>query len=271
MKPVIITVAGVGAELTPENTPYLPSNPQAIIEDACAVFEEGAAMYHLHVRDEHGLPTLKPDIVSEVVSGIRKHTDLIVQISTGGSIGDTMEDRLKVLVPGVEMGSLTLGSTNFGPDVFLNPQPHIEALAQSMSSLGIKPEGEIFDVSFAENLGRLVARNILQAPAHVNIILGGPGWLSATESHLDYILSLLPAGTTWTASGVGRFQKVMLAFALSRGGHCRTGLEDNIYVEKGVLAKGNRDLVIQLKEMADKAGRPLATCSEARTILGLLK
>lgn len=269
MYPVIITVAGVGAELTKKDTPFLPASPDEIIEEAVRISERGAAIFHLHVRDERGRPTIDPNILRRVVKATRQRTDLIVQISTGGSIGDSYADRLKTLVPGVEMGSLTLGSVNFGGDVFLNPRPFIEKLAGKMLKLGVKPELEIFDVAMMEYAHHLLRKGLLSEPLHFNIILGGPGWLAATVENLEFILRKIPEGATWSASGVGRGQLPMIEYAVSHGGHVRTGLEDNIFIRKGELAKGNVELVDQAVELARKFGRSVATPAEARKILGI--
>jgi len=271
MDPLIITVAGVGAELSKRDTPYLPDSPDKIIEEASRVAASGAAIFHLHVRDEKGRPTIDPKILRRVVKAIRQKTDLIVQISTGGSIGDLFADRLKTVVPGVEMASLTLGSVNFGNDVFLNPSPFIEKLAKKMGEKGIKPELEIFDSAMMEWAHRLLGKGLLAEPLHFNIILGGPGWLSATVENLEFILGKMPPNSSWSASGVGRGQLPMIEYAVSHGGHVRTGLEDNIFIRKGELAKGNVALVEQAAELARKVGRPIATPSEAAQILGIAR
>lgn len=269
MNPLIITVAGVGAELTKKDTPYLPATPEDIIEEAERVASRGAAIFHLHVRDERGRPAIDPKILRRVVKAVRQRADLIVQISTGGSIGDSYADRMKTLVPGVEMGSLTLGSVNFGDTIFLNPRPFIEKLAKKMLKLGVKPELEIFDVAMMEYAHRLLAKSLLKEPLHFNVILGGPGWLGATVENLEFTLRKMPVASTWLASGVGRGQLPMIGYAVAHGGHVRTGLEDNIFIRKGELAKGNVELVDQAVELARKAGRPVATPAEARKILGV--
>lgn len=267
--PLIITVAGVGAELTKKDTPYLPTNPDEIIADAQAVYKKRAHVYHLHVRDAKGVPTLNLKIIQKVISEIRKKTTLIIQISTGGSIKDSFNSRLKTLDCDVDMGSLTLGSVNFGNEVFLNPRPFIEKLAAKMMKKKIKPELEIFDVAMVEEAHRLLKKGLIDPPLHFNIILGGPGWLSASIENLQFILKKLPPQSSWSASGVGRNQLPMIEYAIKHGGHVRTGLEDNIYLSKGVLAKGNQELVEQTLSLANKYNRPLATMKEAKKILGI--
>lgn len=269
MNPLILTVAGVGAELTPADTPYLPVTPEQIIEAATRVAIQGATIFHLHVRDDAGHPTLDPGRLHLVIEGIRKQCSMLIQVSTGGALSDRLEDRLRVLDLDCEMASLTLGSVNFGTEVFQNPRPLIEALAARMMDRKIKPELEVFDVGMVDEAHHLIAKRLLTPPHHFNIILGGPGWLGATEENLAFILKKLPAGSTWSASGVGRFQKPMITYAIREGGHVRTGLEDNIYLEKGILAKGNQELVGQALELARSHNRRLATINETKQLLGL--
>lgn len=267
--PLIITVAGVGAELTKKNTPYVPTTPDEIVEEAIAVDLSGAHVFHLHVRDQKGRPTLKPELIKKVVQKIRKKTKLVVQISTGGDVKDSFDSRLKTLVSGVQMGSLTCGTTNFGDDVFLNPRPFIEKLAKKMMQKKIIPELEIFDTGMMETALDLHAKGLLVSPLHFNLVLGGPGWLAGTIENLEFLLKKIPAelNHTWSASGIGRAQLPLIEYAIKNGGHVRTGLEDNIYLSKGVLAKGNVELVVQVVELAKKHQRRLATEAEVKQIL----
>lgn len=269
MQPLIITVAGVGAELTKKNTPYLPITPDEIAGEAERVFKLGARVFHLHVRDDKGKPTCDPKRIEEIVQKIRKKTDLIIQVSTGAAIGDSLDDRLKTLDADVEMCSLTLGNVNFGREVFQNTPEIILAISEKMKKKKIKPEMEIFDAAMTEYASVLLKKGLISPPLHFNIILGGPGWLAATVENLECALKKLPKGSTWSASGIGQGQLPMIEYAVSHGGHVRTGLEDNIYIKKGVLAKGNAELVEQVLVLAKKYGRQIATPEEAREILGL--
>ncbi len=267
--PVIITVAAIGAEHTKKSSPYVPLNPERIIQEAIAIDLAGAHVLHLHVRDAKGKPTCDPKLISKVVKEIKKKTKLIVQISTGGAVTDTDQARVGTLVSGVDMGSLTLGSVNFGNEIFANPLPLIRKLATKMKQKKIKPELEIFDAGMVETAYQLIEEKLVVPPLHFNIILGGPGWLAATEENLDFILKKLPAGSTWSGSGIGRFQKSMMEWALARGGHVRTGLEDNLYLSKGILAKGNVELTEQAKEFIHQSGRKTASPTEARQLLSI--
>lgn len=267
--PLIITVAGIGAELTKKNTPYLPSTPEEIVEEAKKVFKLGATVFHLHARDSKGRPTLNSSLLRPLIRKIRKETGLIIQISTGGAISDSYAQRLKTLDCDVDMGSLTLGSANFGNDIFLNPYPLILRLAEKMKKRKIKPELEIFDTAMAQTAVKLFEKGVLTKPLHFNIILGGPGWLAGTVENLKFILKKLPPKSTWSASGVGKAQLPMIEYAITHGGHVRTGLEDNIYIRKGVLAKGNSELVEQVVSLAKKHGREIASPKQARRMLGV--
>ncbi len=267
--PLIITVAGVGAELTKKQTPYLPVKPQEIIAEAKRVFQLGVQVFHLHVRDPKGLPTVDPQILKSVNRSIRQETKLIIQVSTGGDVHDSFSSRLKTLDTGPDMGSLTLGSVNFGKDIFLNPISLIEALAKKMQQKKIRPELEIFDVGMMDTASYLIKKGFITPPYHFNIILGGRGWLAASEENLRFILKKLPRHSSWSASGVGPFQKPMIEYAIAHGGHVRTGLEDNIYSKKGFISKGNMEIVNQVLKLAKKYKRPIASMRETKKILGL--
>jgi len=272
-EPLIITVAGVGAELSKKDTPYLPVTPEEIIASAKACEKAGARVFHLHVRDSNGAPTLNVSLIRSVMDGLRSETDLVIQLSTGGSVHDSYESRLAVLDCCPEMASLTLGSVNFGDDIFQNPRAFIRDLARKMQALKIRPELEIFDVAMMDEAQALIHEGLITPPFHFNIILGGPGWLSATEENFDFILKKMPPDSSWSGSGVGRHQKNMIEWSLARGGHVRTGLEDNIYLSKGVLAKGNEELVGAAHGAAAHGGiaqnRNIATAKQAREILGI--
>ncbi|MCE9626196.1 MAG: 3-keto-5-aminohexanoate cleavage protein [Deltaproteobacteria bacterium] len=267
--PVILTCALVGAELTREQTPYLPLSPEEIVASAVEAHSAGAAILHLHVRDDQGRPTCSEAVFQEVVRGIRERCDAILQVSTGGAVGDSEADRLRPLEAAPEMASLTTGSVNFGDEVFLNPRPFVQKLAEAMKARGIKPEIEVFDAAMLEEGIRLADEGLIESPLHFDLVLGVPGALSATERNLDFLVSGIPEGSTWSVAAVGRWQFPMAQLALEKGGHVRVGMEDNIYLEKGVLAKSNAELVAKAKSLAAAAGRPSASSAEARDMLRL--
>lgn len=268
-KAVIITAALVGAELTRNDTPHLPLSPEEIVESALGAWRAGAAMVHLHVRDENGKPTCREDVFQKVIKGIREKCDLIIQVSTGGALGDSEVDRLRPLKARPDMASLTTGSVNFGQGIFSNPQPFIEKLAAQMRELGVKPEIEIFDTAMLENALHMVEQGLLEEPLHLDLVMGVPGGIAATERHLDFLIDSIPSAYSWSVAAVGRHEFPMAQLALKKNGHVRVGLEDNIYLEKGVLAKSNAELVEKAVGMAREVGRPIATVAQAREILGL--
>lgn len=268
-RPAIITCALVGAELTREQTPYLPLTPEEIAESALQVYEAGAAMVHVHVRDEKGNPTCSSKVFQETLDKIRQRCPVIIQVSTGGAIGDSESDRLQPLEAGPDMASLTTGSVNFGEEVFLNPRPFVLRLAQAMARQKIKPEIEVFDVAMLETALGMVTAGQLAEPLHVDFVLGVPGGLGPTRSNLEFLLSKLPKKYTWSVAAMGRHQFPMAQVALELGGHVRVGMEDNIYLSKGVLAKGNGELVAQAARLVRESGREVASVSQARELIGI--
>ncbi|KAB2837408.1 3-keto-5-aminohexanoate cleavage protein, partial [bacterium] len=227
--PVLITCALVGAELTREQAPYLPLTPDEIAISAAEANAAGAAIVHLHVRDARGRPTCSEEIFRETIQKIRERCDVIVQVSTGGAIGDSDEDRMRPLEAGPEMASLTTGSVNFGDEVFLNPRPFVAALARRMKERGVKPEIEVFDAAMLEAGLALAEQGLIASPLHFDLVLGVPGALAATERNLDFLIAGIPPGATWSAAAIGRHQFPTAKLALEKGGHVRVGMEDNIY------------------------------------------
>lgn len=271
MTPVIITAALVGAELTREATPYLPLTPDQIAEAARLAVEAGAAMIHLHVRDDQGRPTNSAARFKEVVQKVRERCRPvpIIQVSTGGAVGDSFESRVEPLEAKPDMASLNAGSVNFGDELFANPLPFIERLARIQKEKRIKPEIEIYDLAHVETAVRLMEQGLIVKPAHFQFVMGMKGGISATEENLKLFVSRIPPDSTWTVAGIGRYEFPMAELALKMGGHIRVGLEDNIYLEKGVLAKGSHDLVQKAVELAVRCGRSISSPKEARKILCL--
>jgi 3-keto-5-aminohexanoate cleavage enzyme len=267
--PVIITAALVGAELTRKETSYLPLTPDEIAEAAKLAVSAGASVIHLHVRDEEGRPTNSAEKFREVLGVVHARCvpTPILQVSTGGAVGDSFESRAEPLEAGPDMASLNTGSVNFGDGVFANPIPFIEFLADRMGRKGIKPEIEVYDLSHVETAVRLIKRDEIQSPAHFQFVMGVKGGLEATEQNLKLLVSRIPEGATWTVAGIGRHEFPMAELALKMDGHMRVGLEDNIYLEKGILAKGSHELVQKAVELAHRHGRKPATPDEARKIL----
>ena len=269
MTPLIITVAAVGAELTLEQQPNLPITPEALARDAAECRAAGASIYHLHVRDAEGHPTMDVERFSAALDAIREATDVIVQFTSGGAVTDTEDARLAPLELRPEMATLTTGTVNFGDDVFLNPAPMVERFYLRMLELGVLPEFEIFDSGMLGAAERLVENHGRARHLHHDLVLGVPGGMPAWRDSVSWLASKLPEGATWSATGIGRAHESVLQQALALGGHVRTGFEDVRYLAKGVPAESNRQLVEHVVEQAEPHDRRPATPDEARRILGL--
>jgi uncharacterized protein (DUF849 family) len=270
--PCIITVAITGSVPTKKDNPAVPITVSEQIESAQAAFEAGAALVHVHVRNDDGSTTSDPEKFGQFLAGMRKHCpDMIVQFSTGGRSGMGKE-RGAMLHHRPEMASLTTGSVNFARMIYENHPQLILDLAKSMLEYDIKPEVEIFDLAMLYNAAQLVADGLLKPPVHVQFVLGVPNALPVDRDVLEFELEQLERvlpGATWTAAGVGRQQLTVNEWALELGGHCRTGLEDNIRFDKSRLASSNAELVARVADLTGKFGRTVATPAEARRILAL--
>lgn len=271
--PMVITAAMVGAETTREQTPHLPITAEEIAEDAVRCREAGAAMVHLHVRTADGKPSQDAELFRAAIRAIRKRTDVLIQTSTGGAVGMTVDQRCGPLTLTGEdrpdMATLTTGTVNFGEEVFWNPRPLVRDIAKRIRALGLRPELECFDVGMLDEARYLAKEGLVDLPAHFDFVLGVPGTLQARPEVLDFMIASLPEGSTWTVAAVGRHQLPFVDEAAKRGGNARVGLEDNIYVSKGVLAKGNWELVAEAARRARAHGREPATPEQARKLLRL--
>ena len=268
MNPLVITCAPVGAEVRPDQTPYLPYTPHLLGETARAIREAGASIIHVHCRNDDGTNTHSVERFREAYDAIRATSDLIVQFSTGGAIGMTPEERAGVLELRPEMATLTCGSVNFGDEIFENSFPIMRALLKKMNEFGVRPELEIFDKGHIANARKLARERLLSLPQHIDLVLGVPGGLEATVSNLADLVDDLPEGCTWSVAGIGRQQLPMAMTAIAMGGHVRVGLEDNLHYSRGRLAR-NEELVARVARIAAEAGRKVATPDQARKLLGL--
>ena len=271
-KAAIISVAITGSQPTKAQNPAVPVTSQEQIESTHAAYEAGAALVHIHVRDDEGKPSSDAARFAAVQAGIRKHCpDIIIQHSTGGRGRDATE-RGSCIALKPDMCSLATGSVNFATIIYENPPQLVEDMAKAMIENGVKPECELFDLAMLYNARSLLDKGLLKGPAHVQFVLGIPNALPAREKVLDFMIDelhdVLP-GATWTAAGIGRLQLDVNHWALQRGGHARTGLEDNIYFEKGRLATSNAELVKRVADLCGKYNRHPATPAEARALLSL--
>jgi 3-keto-5-aminohexanoate cleavage enzyme len=266
---VIITAAIVGAELTRAQTPHLPITPREIADEAARCREAGAAVIHLHVRNDDGSNTQSSARFAETIDAIRRACDCIVQPSTGGAVGMAIDERAGPLACKPEMATLNCGSINFGDDVFVNTRPDIRKLAAKMRAAGAIPELECYEVGHVEEALALAAEGSIGRPLHFQFVLGVKGAIGAREDVIQYMRSLLPADATWGVAATGRFQQPMTELAMRLGGNARVGLEDNIYASKGVLSEGSAPLVARAAAYAKAIGRTPADPARARQILGI--
>ena len=267
----LITLAPTGAESAKADVPALPVTVEEVVAAARDCQAVGAAVIHLHVRDADTRPTLDLGRVREVVAAVRENTDLVVQLSSGGAVTDPFDARLAVLDAEPDAASLTLGTVNFGRDVFSNPWDLIVELHTRMQQRGIVPEYEVFDLGQLATLARLLDRH---GPphgghVHVDLVMGVPGGMPGTAQALTACLPLVPAGATFAATGVGRTSLPVMLAALSAGGHLRVGMEDTLTYAPGEPVRDNTQLVARAAGLARIAQRPPMSTDDARSLLGI--
>ena len=268
----LITVAPTGAEVDKAVWPQLPTSLDELIVEAKACEASGAAMIHVHIRDDEDRPTLDAVRLRDTVAALRAETGLIVQLSTGGGVHDSFEARLAVLDAAPDSCSLTCGTVNFGDEVFLNPWPFMVQLYERAREAQVVPEFELFDLGQVASLGRLLRECGLPfgGRVHVDFVLGVPGGMPATVPALVAGVQALPAEvTSWSATGIGRGHLPVLAAALALGGHLRVGMEDNLFFASGRAVRSNAELVARAADVAERMQRPPMTLPEARALLGL--
>ncbi len=275
MEKLIITAAICGAEVTKEQNPAVPYTVEEIVKEAKSAVDAGAAIVHLHVREDDGTPTQSRDRFQECETAIYKACPNVILIpSTGGAVGMTPEERLQSTdtTPVPEMATLDCGTCNFGDEIFDNTMPTMRAFGKRMMERGIKPEYECFEMGHLDTILTMARKGqVPGAPMQFNFVLGVPGCTPATVDNLCWLVKNIPAGSTWTSTGIGRHAFTLAAPTIVMGGNVRVGFEDNLYLERGVLAKSNGELVDKVVRMAKLLGREVATSDEARVILGLKK
>jgi uncharacterized protein (DUF849 family) len=268
----LITVAPTGAEHAKADLPQLPTTLDELVETAQRCEAAGAALIHLHLRDAEHAPTLDPGILRAAVDAVRGATDLVVQLSTGGSVHDALTTRLTVLDAEPDSCSLTCGTTNFGDDVFLNPWPFMSELYVLAQEREVVPEFELFELGHVHALRRLIDTHGLPygGKVHVDFVTGVPGGMPATTAALMAGVAMLPGEvTSWSATGIGRGHLPVMAAALSAGGHLRVGMEDNVVFRRGQMVQHNDELVARAAELATLLQRPPLSTEEARELLGV--
>jgi 3-keto-5-aminohexanoate cleavage enzyme len=264
---LVITVAGVGAEVTRAQQPALPLLPDEVGEEYRRAFQAGATIGHVHGRSPDGTPRQDLETFRAYSRAIRARCPILQQFSTGGAVGMGVEERIEALELRPEMATLTLGTCNFGDDVFENSLPTIRTILERIRRFSITPELEIFDDGMLATADALFAKGLLQAPAHFDFVLGVPGAAAATPENLTHFARSIPAGCTWTVAGIGRHQTAMATMAIAMGGHVRVGFEDNIFLRKGELADSNARFVERVVRIAREVGREPASIEETRRLL----
>ena len=260
MEKLIITAAICGAEVTKEQNPAVPYTVEEIVREAKSAVDAGAAIVHLHVREDDGTPTQSRARFQECEDAIYKACPNVERLQST----DT--------TPIPEMATLDCGTCNFGDEIFDNTMPTMRAFGKRMIERGIKPEYECFEMGHIDTILTMARKGeVPGAPMQFNFVLGVPGCTPATVDNLCWLVKNIPAGSTWTSTGIGRHAFTLAAPTIVMGGNVRVGFEDNLYLERGVLAKSNGELVDKVVRMAKLLGRPIATSDEAREILGLKK
>ncbi|MCR8722795.1 3-keto-5-aminohexanoate cleavage protein [Frigidibacter sp. ROC022] len=271
-KPCIICVAITGSVATKEDNPAVPVTIAEQIESTHEAFEAGASIAHCHVRDARGAPTSDPELFAELKAGIEKHCPgMIVQLSTGGRSG-AGRARGGMLPLAPDMASLTVGSNNFPTRVYENPPDLVDWLASEMRAYGVKPEIEAFDLSHILQAARMQQDGRLAGPLYVQFVMGVKNAMPVDRPVFDFYietLNRLAPDAEWCAAGIGAAQIRLNEWCIALGGHCRTGLEDNLKLDRETLAPSNAALVRRTVELCDRYRRPVATWQQARDILGL--
>lgn len=270
--PCIISVAITGSLPRKKDNQAVPITVDEQVESTQAAFEAGATLVHLHVRNDDETPTSDPERFARVLEGIRKHAPgIITQVSTGGRSGAGHE-RGGMLSLRPDMASLATGSVNFPTRVYENSPELIDWLAAEMKTYGIKPEIEAFDLSMIFQAVAMQQAGKIVGPLHLQFIMGIKNAMPVDREVFEFYvrtLHRLAPDATWTGAGIGREQLTLVRWSLELGGHCRTGLEDNVRLDKETLAPSNAALVQQVAELCREHGRTVATVAQARALLGL--
>ncbi|WP_291571575.1 3-keto-5-aminohexanoate cleavage protein [Clostridium sp. UBA4548] len=271
MEKLIITAAICGAEVTKEHNPNVPYTVEEIGNEAEKAYKAGASIIHLHVRKDDGTPTQDRERFRQCIEEIRRRCpDVIIQPSTGGAVGMTNEERLQPVDLAPEMATLDCGTCNFGGDeIFVNTENDIKAFGEKMIQMGVKPEIEVFDKGMIDMALRLHKKGYIKAPMHFSFVMGVNGGIAGDMRDFLFMKESIPAGSTFSVAGIGRYEFPLAAMSIVAGGHVRVGFEDNIYIGKGEMAESNAVLVEKVVRLAKELGREIATPKEAREILGL--
>lgn len=266
---VILTCAITGAETTREHNPNLPMTAQEIANAAADAAKAGAAILHLHVRDDKGNPTQDVNVFKAAISLIRKKTDMVIEVTTGGAVGMTPQERLAPVTLEPEMASLDCGTVNFGNDYIINTLPVMREFAAEFRKRGVRPTLECFDLSHIYASHVLIKEGLVEPPFHYGLVMNVPGGVRYETDVLDLFVRKLPQGAHWTVMGIGRSSLPAVYGALAMGGNIRVGFEDNVYYSKGRLAVSNAELVERAARISREAGLEPASPGDVRKLLKL--
>jgi 3-keto-5-aminohexanoate cleavage enzyme len=268
--PVVVTCAITGADVFRENNPNIPYTTKEIADSAIGAAAAGATIAHLHVREDDGTPSGRPELFVDVIDRIRAECEILTMVSTGGSNDMTIEERTTGLEAKPDISGVESGSMNFGDETFITPPPAGRGIVDRARSQGIALEVEVFDVGHVISAVRWLEQGIIEGPMTINLVFGVPGGIDASPEALDAMLRPLPPETFWTVTCIGRHHQRMMALALLRGAPgIRTGLEDVAYISRGVHAPSNAALVEMAVDLSRTLGREVATQEQTRELLGL--
>jgi len=267
--PIIITVApGAPAPVLAAHAD-LPRTPEQIADEVALACEAGAAIAHLHVLNEQGLPTQDLAAFNRTIDLIRQRCDIIIEGSTGGLTGMNAADRSVALHADIEIASLNPGSVNYDQGVYVNSPQDIDTWVRAMHERGVKPGCAIFEAGMIENALRYAREGLIAEPLVFNFVLGQRGALPATARNLMFLIESLPPGAVWEATGHSGHDLQAALWAIALGGHARAGFEDGVYYRPGERAASNAALIVRIARLAREAERPIASPDEAREMLGI--
>lgn len=268
--PVVLTVAVTGADVFREQNENIPYTTAEIAQSSLEAAAAGATVVHLHVREDDGTPSGRPELFVDVMERIRAGSDIVTMVSTGGSNDMTIEERTTGLEARPDLSGVESGSMNFGDETFITPPPAGRGIVQRALEAGIGLEVEVFDVGHVVSAVRWLEQGILPPPLRINLVFGVPGGIDASPEALTAMLRPLPDDAFWTVTCIGRHHPRMLALAILNGASgIRTGLEDTVYLSRGVKAPSNASLVTKAVELAGALGREVATQEQTRELLAL--
>lgn len=266
---MVITCALTGAETTKQQQPALPVTPEELALAADEACRAGAAIIHLHARNDDGSPTADLKVFKKAIDLIRAKSDVVIEITTGGAVGMTPEERIAPVALKPDMASLDCGTVNFGDEYIVNTLPIMRQFASEMNKYGVRPTLECFDVSHVQSSHILIKEGLIKPPYHYGFVMQVPAALSLSVKTLSYMMDQMPPESYFTVMGIGRAHIPGICGAIAAGGFIRVGFEDNIYYSKGRLAKSNAEFVERAVRISQEAGLEIAKPSDVRELFKL--